>query len=75
MGGTIWPGQKVEGHDASISRVSNANDLWHATCSCAWVSEGGERRQAVLDRDSHLRTAVDAGSKVIGGGRQPPTGP
>jgi hypothetical protein len=75
MSDTIWPGQKVAGHDAAISRVSRAQADWHAGCSCGWTGEIGDRRHATADRDKHLRDAVDAGSAIIGGGRQAPTGP
>lgn len=75
MADRIWPGQKVSGHDAAVSRVSRANDLWHTACSCGYVSRAGDRTSAKSDRDAHLRHAVEAGSEVIGGGRQAPSGP
>jgi hypothetical protein len=71
----MWPGQKIAGHDAAISRVSRARDEGNAACSCGWTGETVDRKHAAVDRDEHLRDAVDVGSDVIGGGRQAPTVP
>ena len=70
----IWPGQKVDGHDASVARVSRSAESWQATCSCGWTGSDGAKRAAEAERESHLRQAVDAGARIIGGGREAPTG-
>ena len=71
----IWPGQKVAGHDVAIARISRAANRWHATCSCGFAGAARDRHGATLDREAHIRLAVENGAEIIGGGRQPPSGP
>jgi hypothetical protein len=46
----IWPGSKVDGHDATVSRVSHARNLWRGECSCGWRGDRVERNRAIADR-------------------------
>ena len=67
-------GEKVVGHRGEHRRVSRARDTWVAGCECGWTS-GEANRTSVRDQlDAHLQAAIDAGARITGGGREPPTG-
>lgn len=72
---TRFPGQKVDGHRASIDQVSRNSDEWVAKCTCGWSNLVAGKKLAVKEREGHLDAMVKDGAALQGGGREAPSGP